>query len=293
MRKTIEDTSVEDHFGWSTDGVRLHGRLYSGDASRPALLCIPGMTGNARDFEAFAAHFAPRFRVAALSLRGRGESGYAADPLTYVPLIYIRDIERMMGEMGLDHVVIVGSSLGGAVGMLMEAVALNRIDGLILNDIGPDVAAAGLERTQAEFGKGGNWPTWLHAARDMQWRRGDFHPHWTLEDWLAKAHRLCRVSREGRIVWDYDPQIAAPLTLPRANSAIDLWLALDQFRDRPVLVLRGADSDMLTPETVARMHERLPDLTSVTVPDAGHTPALDEPEALAAIDAFLRRFETD
>lgn len=280
-----------DHYLWTSDNVRLHYRDFAGGSEgQPALLCLPGLTRNARDFEALAARFSPRFRVVTPSFRGRGDSGYARDPLTYGPLTYLQDLGRLLDEARLSSVVIIGTSLGGLMGLLLDGTQRSRIKGLVLNDLGPTMEEAGLARVRAQVGKGGNWPTWLTAARDIARRQAEIYPGWKLEQWLAHAKRLCRVSREGRIVWDYDPEIAAPFGLPNPDSQIDLWLALDGYRGRPVLSVRGDRSDVLSAETQGRMVERLPGLEAVTVPRVGHAPTLEEPEALAALERFLAPF---
>lgn len=283
-----------DRFLWTGDNVRLHYRDYpGGKAGQPALLCLPGITRNVRDFESLAAHFAPRFRVVVASLRGRGESGYARDPLTYVPLTYLQDTSLLMEDAGVGQVVIVGTSLGGLIGLLLDVTQRHRISGLVLNDVGPEMEEAGLARVRTMLGRGGNWASWLIGAREIARRQADIYPDWALEEWLAHAKRLCRVSREGRIVWDYDPEIAAPFTLPNNSSnsgALDLWLALDSYRDRPLLSIRGELSDILSGTTQARMRERLPKLATATVPRVGHAPTLAEPAALAALEQYLEGF---
>lgn len=285
-----------DRFLWTGDNVRLHYRDYpGGKQGQPALLCLPGITRNARDFEALAAHFAPRFRVLVASFRGRGESGYARDPLTYVPLTYLQDMGLLMDDAGVEKVVIIGTSLGGLIGLLLDVTQRRRIAGLVLNDVGPDMEEAGLARVRTLLGKGGNWATWLTAARDIARRQAEIYPDWTLEKWLVHAKRLCRVSREGRIVWDYDPEIAVPFNLPNNSSnagALDLWLALESFHDRPLLSLRGALSDILSAASQARMAQRMPRLTAVTVPRVGHAPTLEEPAALAALEQYLKGFSS-
>ncbi|TPE60130.1 alpha/beta hydrolase [Sandaracinobacter neustonicus] len=285
------EPAFTDQYLWTSDNVRLHYRDYAGGAGgRPALLCLPGLTRNARDFEAFAGRYAPRFRVITPSFRGRGDSGYARDPLTYVPLTYLQDMGRLLDAAMVDKVVIVGTSLGGLIGLLLDVTQRQRIAGLALNDVGPDMNPEGLARIRIGLGKGGNWPSWLTAARDIARRQADLYPHWGLDQWLAHAKRLCRVSRAGPIMWDYDPEIAAPLNLPHGDQQLDLWLALDSYRDRPLLSVRGALSDILAADTQAKMAARMPMLSAVTVPGVGHAPTLEEPEAVAALDDFLGRF---
>lgn len=280
-----------DHYLWTSDNVRLHYRDFAGGREgQPALLCLPGLTRNARDFESLSDRLSPRFRVVTPSFRGRGDSGYARDPLSYVPLSYLQDLGRLLEHAGLARLIIIGTSLGGLMGLLLDGTQRSRIAGLVLNDLGPAMEEAGLQRVRAQVGRGGNWPTWLTAARDIARRQADIYPGWKLEQWLAHAKRLCRVSREGRIVWDYDPEIAAPFSLPNADPQLDLWSALDGYRGRPVLSIRGERSDVLSAATQLRMAERLPELRAVTVPRVGHAPTLEETEAAEAIEQFLAAF---
>lgn len=278
-----------DGVAWSADNVRLHWRDYPGDPARPALLCLPGLTRNARDFHALALRHAGSRRVLCVSFRGRGESGHARDPLTYVPLTYVQDMEQVIAAAGLERFVVLGTSLGGLVAMLMAAAEKPRMAGVVLNDVGPELLESGLARIRAQVGRGNGWPTWLHAARDIAERQAGVYPRWRTQDWLAHAKRLCRLSQAGRIVWDYDTRIAEPFRLPGADAPVDLWHAFEALRGVPVLSIRGALSDVFAGETHDTMKERLPDLTTVVVPDVGHAPTLEEPEAVAALDAFLAK----
>lgn len=283
---------VEDHYSWSHDNVRLHWRNWPGPAdaaSRPALLCIPGLTRNMRDFEALARHFSRRFRLVTLSLRGRGESGYAADKLSYVPLAYLQDLDAVIADAGLERFAVIGTSLGGLLGMMLPMTQAGRLAGLVLNDVGPDLEEEGLARVRQQvLRRGDGWPSWLLAARDLAARQGAIHPRFTLGDWLAHAKRLCRVSPEGRIIFDYDPEIAAPFALPNNDRAVDLWKLLESWAGKPVLNLRGATSDIFSAAAQQAMAARLPQLTAITVPDVGHAPTLAEPAAAAALEAFTQ-----
>lgn len=277
-------------YWWSNDGIRLHYRDYRGGADgRPPILCLPGLTRNARDFEALAERLAPQWRVIAVEFRGRGESGYAKDPMTYVPLTYVQDIEALIRELRLTAFVSIGTSLGGLVTLLMAGAERGRLRGAVLNDVGPALEPEGLERIRAYVGRGGSWPTWLHAARSLAELNGHVYPGFGIEDWLAMAKRLYRLAPSGRITIDYDSRIAEPMRLPGGEAGIDLWPALEPLRDVPVLILRGARSDVLAPATVERMLTALPMAEAVTVPDVGHAPLLVEAEAVAAIDRLLAR----
>jgi pimeloyl-ACP methyl ester carboxylesterase len=277
-------------YWWSNDGIRLHYRDYAGGTDgRPPILCLPGLTRNARDFEALAERLAPEWRVIAVEFRGRGESGYAKDPMTYVPLIYVQDVEALIRELRLTAFVSIGTSLGGLVTLLMAGAERGRLRGAVLNDVGPALEPEGLERIRGYVGRGGSWPTWLHAARSLAELNRHAYPGFTIEDWLAMAKRLYRLTPSGRITIDYDSRIAEPMRLPGGEAGIDLWPALEPLGDVPVLILRGARSDVLAPATVERMVKALPLAEAVTVPDVGHAPLLTEPEAAAAIDRLLER----
>jgi pimeloyl-ACP methyl ester carboxylesterase len=281
-----------DGWFWSHDGLRLHYRDYPGDATRPALLCLPGLTRNARDFDALATRLSPEWRLITCDLRGRGESAYAKDTLTYVPLTYLQDIALLLEGAHIDRFAVIGTSLGGLLAMLLPVTHRNRIAGAVFNDIGPELEADGLARVRALVTRGGIWPTWLHAARELAARNAAIYPRWKLDDWLIFAHRLCRLNSAGRIELDFDAHIADPFRLPAPEGAADMWTALDAYADLPTLSLRGALSDIMTAQTQKAMAARLPKLRAVTVPNVGHAPTLDEPASIKAIEAFLAELVT-
>lgn len=279
----------ENRFWWSNDGLRLHYRDYPGPADRPPIICLPGLTRNARDFDALARRLSPGWRVIAVDLRGRGESGYAKDPMTYVPLTYVQDIEALLGELGVSRYIAFGTSLGGIVAMLLAGTARETLAGVLLNDVGPEIMPEGLSRIRSYVGKSNSWPTWLHAARAVAEANGDVYPQFQLEDWLAMAKRLYRLTSAGRIVLDYDMKIAEPFRVPGNEAGPDMWRALDRLKTVPALVVRGATSDVLAANVAERMAGALDKGELVTVANTGHAPTLDEPEVIAAIDRLLAR----
>ena len=283
--------SWSDGYWWSNDGLRLHYRDYAGSADRPPILCIPGLTRNARDFEGVADRLAGEWRLICVELRGRGESGYAKDPMTYVPLTYLQDIEALLRELKLEKIVLFGTSLGGLLTMLLAAADRDRIAGALINDIGPDIDPIGLERIRSYVGKMHSWPTWVHAARFFAEMHGYVYPDWELENWLTLAKRLCKLGPNGRVVFDYDLRIAEPFKAPGPVTGFDLWTAFAALKGAPVLVVRGETSDILSGATLERMQSEHPDLEAVTVPRTGHAPTLDEPEAQAGIERLLERVE--
>lgn len=278
-----------DVYWWSADGLRLHARDYPGPAfdAAPPLLCLPGLTRNVRDFEPLVAALGGRRRVLAVEFRGRGESGYAKDPMTYVPLTYAQDVVALLADQQLVRVVAVGTSLGGIVTTLLAGMLPGRIAGALLNDIGPAIEPGGLARIRGYVGRPSVYPTWLHAARGLQEANADVYPGWRIDQWLAMAKRLYRLNSAGRIVLDYDLKIAEPFRLPGGEAGPDLWRAWATLGDVPVVVARGERSDILSDATARRMVSALPRAELVTVPGVGHAPLLDEPGLMPAINRLL------
>jgi pimeloyl-ACP methyl ester carboxylesterase len=281
--------AYENKYWWSRDEVRLHYREYPGPGDKPPILCIPGLTRNSRDFSDVAERLAGDWRVIAIDLRGRGESGYAKDPMSYVPLTYVQDVEALLGELGVASYVAFGTSLGGIVTMLLAGTARERLAGVLLNDVGPEIETAGLSRIRTYVGKSNTWPTWMHAARAVAEANGDVYPGYDIEDWLAMAKRLYRLNSAGRIVLDYDMKIAEPFRVPGNEAGPDMWRALDSLSGIPTLLVRGERSDVLGVKIAGKMIEKLPGAELVTVAGTGHTPTLSEPEVQEAIDRLLAR----
>lgn len=279
-----------DHYWWSGDGVRLHARIYDGPgeaAGAPPVLCLPGLARNARDFEALAPHVAQRRKVIVVEFRGRGESAYAKDPMTYVPLTYVQDVVALLDELQIQRFATIGTSLGGLVAMLMAASLPGRLVGAVLNDVGPELEAAGLARIRDYIGAGGSQPTWIHAARAFAELNAAVYPGYAIHDWLRLTKRTHRLTPEGRIVTDYDKQIAAPLRAPNSDGGVDLWPAYQALGDIPVLILRGQYSDILSRAAAGKMTTKLPGARLVEITGVGHAPTMDEAEARAAIDAWV------
>ncbi|HEX4694140.1 alpha/beta hydrolase [Sphingomonas sp.] len=277
----------ENRYWTSDDEVRLHYRDYPGREDRPPILCLPGLTRNARDYEDLAERLAGGWRVITVDFRGRGESGPAKDPMSYMPMTYVRDIELLIDQLGCERIVSFGTSLGGIVTMLLAATRPGVLAGALLNDVGPEIEPAGLGRIRSYVGKANTWPTWMHAARGVQEGNADVYPNYGVEDWLAMAKRLYRLNSSGRIVLDYDMKIAEPFRVPGNETGADLWPVFDALKKVPTLIVRGGRSDVFGAETAKRMLARLDRAALATVRDVGHAPTLSEPEAAAAIDHLL------
>ena len=274
----------------SADGLTLRYRDYAGgELGRPPILCIPGLTRNCRDFEPVAEAVAGDWQVLCADLRGRGQSDYARDSSSYQPLQYAADILALLDHLGIERVVAVGTSLGGIVIMLLALQAPDRLAGVVLNDIGPEIEAEGLARIRGYVGQGRSFPTWMHAARALKEQAGAAYPDYAIADWLKLAKRLMAVGPGGRIAFDYDMKIAEPFQSAEGTAPVDMWPAFRALAGRPVLAIRGELSDILSARTLEKMADEMPGLDVCTVPRTGHAPTLEEPEAQAALGRFLAK----
>ncbi|MEJ5978642.1 alpha/beta hydrolase [Novosphingobium sp. PS1R-30] len=282
-------TEFADCYWTSRDGLKLHYRDYSGPEGRPALLCLPGLTRNARDFAALATRLAGEWRVIAPDMRGRGDSAYAKDSSTYNPFQYVDDVNHLLDEAGVERYVAIGTSLGGLMTMILAMNAPERIAGAVINDVGPVLEPEGLTRIGGYVGQGRSFPTWMHAARAIEEAQAVSYPNYGIDEWLALAKRLMVLSSNGRIVFDYDMKIAEPFARIEAGPQPDLWPGIEALAGKPILLLRGALSDLLSAQTLEQMRAALPGSETVTIPNVGHAPTLDEPDAVAAIERLLAR----
>jgi len=276
----------EDRYFTVADGVALHYRDYPGSSDRPPLLCLHGLTRNSRDFAELAERYSPRFRVIALDFRGRGQSGYDPIPARYSPLTYAGDVQELLDHLGIAKAVYLGTSLGGLVTMITAVLAPQRIAAAILNDVGPDVDHEGIDRILSYVGKDVRFASWDDAARKIAGNYGASFDRYTHEDWVKMAERNCR-EENGEIRFDYDMAIAEPFKTVGPTPELDLWPLFTALGQKPLLVVRGERSDLLTAETAARMQQVAPGMKLATVAGVGHAPELNEPEALEAIDALL------
>lgn len=277
-----------DGFFTVRDGLRLHFRDYPGPHDQPPLLCLPGLTRNARDFEAFAERWSPRYRVLTVDFRGRGQSEFDPDPRRYMPLTYAHDVIALLDHLGIADAIFVGTSLGGLVTMLMAALDEDRIAATILNDVGPELEEGGLARIRTYVGKDQRFADWSELARAVAASGRGLPRHYGDEDWLRAARRLGR-QENGELRFDYDMAIAEPFGTEGPAPKVDMWPLFRGLAKRPLLVIRGSESDLVGAAAIARMRGEAPGGMFVEVPGVGHAPDLDEPAALSAVEAFLAR----
>lgn len=270
----------------SHDGLALFYRDYAPEKAGAPVLCLPGLTRNSRDFDELARHLSATRRVLAPDLRGRGYSDRDPDWKNYKPAIYLRDVRTLLDSLSVDRAIVIGTSLGGLIAMLMAIEDAARLAGVVLNDIGPEVAPEGLERIKTYTGRLPPVADWDEAVLQTREIYGACWPGLGDEEWRRMARCAYREGPDGVPLLDIDPAIGTAIR-EAAPQAGDPWLAFDALRDTPALLIRGEFSDILAEETLHRMRERKPDLATVTVRNRGHVPLLNEPECLAAIDDFL------
>ncbi|MEL7189257.1 MAG: alpha/beta hydrolase [Pseudomonadota bacterium] len=281
---------IYDDKTWvSEDGLTLNYRDYPArsDTGQLPIICLHGLTRNARDFESLAAHLSETRRVIVPDMRGRGKSEYAPSPDTYKPKQYVEDVELLLGEAGISRFISIGTSMGGIMTMLLAANDPDRIAGAVLNDIGPVIEPAGLERIGGYVGQGRSYPTWVHAARSLSETHGDAFPDYDLDQWLELAKRYMVVSQSGRISYDYDMAIAEPFSEADNAAPPNLWLPFEALGKVPMLLVRGELSDLISDDTIKQMSARCPLMSTITVARVGHAPTLDESEVRAAIATLL------
>ncbi|XUU60916.1 alpha/beta fold hydrolase [Erythrobacter sp. HA6-11] len=285
-----------EHIYRSADGsLDVFARDYPADeagADRVPLLMMHGLTRNSADFEPLIALLgAGTRRMIVPDQRGRGLSQYDPDPANYRPDVYAADMWALLDGLGIDEVVCIGTSMGGLISMVMGAQAPERVHGIVLNDVGPEVSEEGLERIRGYVGPAEPIADWGDAAARCAAINGSALLGFTPDDWMAFAKRTCRELPDCTVEFAYDPAISQGMAEDdTATVPPDLWALWDALQTIPILSIRGALSDILTTETVMQMAKRRAgDMAYVEVPDRGHAPILDEPIAAAAISGFLAR----
>jgi pimeloyl-ACP methyl ester carboxylesterase len=274
------------------DGLRLHVREYGApNVSTVSVLCLPGLARTTADFDTLAPALAfaePPRRVIAIDSRGRGQSEYDPDPQHYNLAVELRDVLAVLTALQIGPAVFVGSSRGGILTMLLAAAQPETIAGTVLHDIGPMIEPTGLVRIKSYVGKLPR-PGSLSEGADIL--RQLFAPHFpklTSEQWFAAARRTWK-TEHGALVPTYDVQLARTLAeFDSERLPSPLWNEFDALARVPVLVIRGANSDILSAATVSAMRSRHPALQSIEVPDQGHVPLLDDPDLIDRIAAFVR-----
>jgi len=266
----------------TSDGLKL---AWVEEGAGLPVLCLPGLTRNAADFDELAAALGGHFRLIRLTLRGRGASDRDPDWKNYNVAVEARDVVEFLDFLGLPRVTIVGTSRGGLIAMVLAAMVKDRLAGVLLNDIGPVLEAEGLANIMSYLGVPPKARTHAEVMPALEARMGGRFPGLTPEKWTSLAVRWFDAGPDG-LVLNYDPRLREALEAAE-GPAPDMWPLFDALAGLPVAVVRGANSDLLSAATVVEMARRHPGLITAEVPDRGHVPFLDEPEALAAFGALM------
>ncbi len=277
----------------SADGaLRLHAEIRGPVEAPLTVLCLHGLTRNSADFGSLAAHLAARYRVVTADQRGRGRSAWDPEPANYLPQTYAADMFALLDHLAIQRTAVIGTSMGGIIGMIMGAAQPGRLRGLVLNDIGPEIAATGLRRLRDSLAGRSPAANWEEASLQARRINEIAFPDYGDADWNAFARRTYAQDASGRPVAAFDPAILAGLN--NADLSVvppTLWSLWDHLKALPILAVRGALSDLLTPEILQAMAATHPGLRAVTIDNRGHAPMLDEPAAVGAIDEFLQTVE--
>ncbi|CAM5370980.1 Acyl-CoA esterase OS=Afipia felis OX=1035 GN=NCTC12722_01910 PE=4 SV=1 [Afipia felis] len=285
----------QDIFTASTDGLRLHARAIGpADSTALPVLCLPGLTRTAEDFDAIAQALAhdpqyPRHAVA-MDYRGRGQSGYDPNPANYAVPVETADVLALALAAGISRAILLGTSRGGLISMVIAATRPELAAGIILNDIGPELEIEGLMKIKGYLAPPVTPRTWSDAAKGLRRLFGSVFPALTEDDWMAWAHRAFRQDQDGKLVRTYDPALAHTFdAISRETPPAPLWELFDQMADVPLLSIRGELSDLLSRNCVAEMQRRRPSMETYNVPLQGHAPLLADAPTIERIKAFCRR----
>lgn len=267
----------------ATDGTNLH---FTDEGTGIPVIALAGLTRNGADFD----HVAPHMPVRLIrpDYRGRGQSEWA-DPTTYTIPQEAQDVLVLMDHLGLERAAILGTSRGGLIAMVLAATAKDRLIGVALNDIGPELMDRGLDVIKDYIGRNPAQKTYPEAAdaRAKLWTHFKDVP---AERWLAEVKAHYEETANGLVI-RYDPALRDAVLAAGAQPAPDLWPLFDALGGLPLALIRGANSDLLSSATADAMSDRRPDMIRADIPGRGHVPFLDEPQALAALHRWLEQLQ--
>lgn len=264
--------------------LKLHYLDYGG-AGKPALVCIHGLTGNAHNFDPLAPDLARSYHALSFDVRGRGESGWGP-PTEYLPQNYVKDLAGALDAMKIERCTLIGTSMGGIISIMYAGGWPERVERVVLNDIGPEIDPAGLARIAAYVGVAPD--RFANLDEVAAYYRENYPPMAEMEqDALRESVKWSvKPAPDGTLTWKMDPAVRRPLRGGTAQQRLDLWVPFTRIAC-PILVVRGAISDILSPQTANQMHTTHANVEVVEIPGVGHAPSLVEPESLAALRKFL------
>jgi pimeloyl-ACP methyl ester carboxylesterase len=266
----------------TANGLKLHYLDFGG--AGPWLVCIHGLTANAHSFDALAPRLTSKYRVISVDVRGRGDSQWGP-PAEYLAQNYVSDLAAMLDQLGAARVSLIGTSMGGIISIIYAGGYTDRVERLVLNDIGPEIAPAGANRIAAYVGEApdrfkdlAEVAAYFRVIYPATARLGE-------DDLIEMVKWSVKPAPGSGLTWKMDPAVRRPMR-SGTQQRLDLWFPYSRILC-PVLIVRGAESDILVRETVKRMRAVMKDVGAVEVPGVGHAPTLVEPAAFAAISEFL------
>ena len=270
----------------SPRGLHRIAYLEWGDPrNRDVVICVHGITRVARDFDELARALCGRFRVVCPDMAGRGDSDRLADPMLYGAPQYVSDAVTLIARLDVETISWVGTSMGGLIGMALAALPGTPVSRLLLNEAGPVVSKASLERIATYIGRVPAFTSVEEAEKYIRTVSASFGPH-TDAQWRFLTEVWLRKAEDGTYRAHYDPRIGEPFRAGLPDKDLELWPLYEAIRC-PTLVLRGADSDLLSRETTARMAARGPKARVVEIPGVGHAPTLMSPDQVSVVRQFL------
>lgn len=271
-------------FFTTTDGKRL---AYQDEGQGLPLLCLAGLTRTMADFDYLRPHLPP-LRLIRMDYRGRGDSEWTG-AATYTVPQEARDALDLLDHLGVERAAVLGTSRGGLIAMLLAALARDRLLGVALNDIGPVIEREGLGRIFDYLGRNPAAKSHEALAETLAAVLPGF-ANVSGHRWLEEARKHYRLTERGLQI-TYDPALREAFIAAFDGPPVDAWPLFDAMAGLPLALIRGANSDLLSLETVAQMQARRPDMIFADVPDRAHIPFLDEPEALAALRRWLEALD--
>lgn len=287
-------SGFEDFYYKSSDGLRLHARVYGESNARLPVICLPGLTRNVRDFHELALILssgnAPR-RVISFDYRGRAQSAYDPNHKNYNVGIEAGDILAGLAQLGVDRALFIGTSRGGLILHVLAAIKPQVLAGVVLNDIGPVVEVAGLQNIKDYLSKAPRPTTLADAVATQKATHGDAFSALSDADWERMAGAIYK-EEDGRLVPDFDPKLLADLvTMDLTKPIPDLWTQFAAFGEIPMLAVRGANSLLLSAATLDEMGRRHKNFEAITVAGQGHAPFLETGDLPARLTAFFDQID--
>ncbi|TPJ38639.1 alpha/beta hydrolase [Mesorhizobium sp. B2-7-1] len=290
------DVGFSDFFYPAPDGLKLHARIYD-EANNEGwpVVCLPGLTRNARDFHELALHLSskaerPR-KVVAFDYRGRGQSDRDPDIGHYNVGVEAGDVLAGLSALGIEQAAFIGTSRGGLIIHVLGALKPAVLKAIVLNDIGPVIEVEGLAHIRSYLDRAPKPKTFIEAADAQRRVHGADFPALTDADWARMVRAICRETEAGWVP-DFDPALVDTLAgIDFSKPLPDLWPQFDALAAIPLLAIRGANSKLLSTATVQAMRERHPGMEQITVEGQGHAPFLETGDLPGKIAAFLDRIE--